>query len=345
VTADKPSTRRATILDVAAAAGVSRQTVNRAMNDQSGISAETRERVMRVVAELGYRPSRFARNFVSRDKRLAVGLVVASFRNPYYTDMAGDFLECAQARGWQVVMTSPVNAPETEALAMLSTQVDAVAGHFDGAEDGLIAAAAGLPLVMLERPATRPGVHSVEMDLRLGMQILLTELRERGGRRIGMIDSAYSLRTEGRYVPSPRRAYFEEFAPDCVDRVVVGTESIVGGAQALKKMVAEHPEVDSVIVFNDLMALGVIQAAHAAPGGSRAAAHRRHRRPLARTRGEPAAVDPGDRPPRHGRGRTRADRRRPRQRAPGAFAAAHHGSAPAVARVRLSTPNRRPRSV
>ena len=262
MTTDKPSNRRATILDVAAAAGVSRQTVTRAMNDQSGISAETRERVMRVVAELGYRPSRFARNFVSRDKRLAVGLVVASFRNPYYTDMAGDFLECAQARGWQVVMTSPVNAPETEALATLSTQVDAVAGHFDGAEDGLIAAAAGLPLVMLERPATRPGVHSVEMDLRLGMQILLTELRERGGRRIGMIDSAYSLRTEGRYVPSPRRAYFEEFAPDCVDRVVVGTESIVGGAEALKKMVAEHPEVDSVIVFNDLMALGVIQAAH-----------------------------------------------------------------------------------
>jgi len=101
------------------------------------------------------------------------------------------------------------------------------------------------------------------MDLRLGMQILLTELRERGGRRIGMIDSAYSLRTEGRYVPSPRRAYFEEFAPDSVERVVVGTESIVGGAEALKTMVAEHPEVDSVIVFNDLMALGVIQAAHA----------------------------------------------------------------------------------
>jgi LacI family transcriptional regulator len=263
VTTQKPSTRRATILDVAAAAGVSRQTVTRAMNDQSGISTETRDRVMRVVAELGYRPSRFARNFVSRDKRLAVGLVVASFRNPYFTDMAGDFLECAQTRGWQVVMTSPVNAPETEALGTLSTQVDAVVGHFDGAEDALIAAARGLPLVMLERPATRPGVHSVEMDLRLGMQILLTELRERGGRRIGMIDSAYSLRTEGRYVPSPRRAYFEEFAPDCAERVVVGTESIVGGAEALQTLVAEHPEVDSVIVFNDLMALGAIQAAHA----------------------------------------------------------------------------------
>lgn len=262
MTTKKPAARRATILDVAAAAGVSRQTVTRAVNGQDGISAETRERVLRVVAELGYRPSRFARNFVAREKRLAVGLVVASFRNPYYTDMAGDFLECAQQRGWQVVMTSPVDAAETVALETLSTQVDAVVGHFDGAEDALLAAAGGLPLVMLERPATRPGVHSVEMDMRLGMQILLTELRARGGRRIGMIDSAYSARTEGRYVPSPRRTYFEEFAPDCAQYVVVGTESIVGGAEALHTMVSEHPEVDSVIVFNDLMALGAIQAAH-----------------------------------------------------------------------------------
>lgn len=262
-TAKKPAGRRATILDVAAAAGVSRQTVTRAMNGQSGISTETRDRVMRVVAELGYRPSRFARNFVARQKRIAVGLVVASFRNPYFTDMAGDFLECAQTRGWQVVMTSPANLTETDALETLSSQVDAVVGHFDGAEDALVAASAGLPLVMLERPATRPGVHSVEMDLRLGMQILLSELRGRGGRRVGMIDSDYSLRAEGRYVPSPRRTYFEEFAPDCAECVVVGAESIVGGAEALQRMVAEHPDVDSVIVFNDLMALGAIQAAHA----------------------------------------------------------------------------------
>jgi LacI family transcriptional regulator len=43
----------------------------------------------------------------------------------------------------------------------------------------------------------------------------------------------------------------------------VGTESIVGGVAALRTLPAEHPEVDSVIVFNDLMVLRVIRAAHA----------------------------------------------------------------------------------
>jgi hypothetical protein len=56
-----------------------------------------------------------------------------------------------------------------------------------------------------------------EMDLRLGMPILLIELRVRDGRRTSVIDSAYSLRRTGRYLRSPRGEYFEEFAWDCVE--------------------------------------------------------------------------------------------------------------------------------
>lgn len=79
--------KRVTILDVAEEAGVSRQTVTRAMNDMAEINPSTRQRVLEAADRLGYRPSRFARNLVTRHKRFALGLVVASFRNPYYTDM------------------------------------------------------------------------------------------------------------------------------------------------------------------------------------------------------------------------------------------------------------------
>src|SRR5690242_7169683 len=53
--------RRAGILEVAARAGVSRQTVTRAMNDMPGINAATKERVLEAARELRYRPSRFGR--------------------------------------------------------------------------------------------------------------------------------------------------------------------------------------------------------------------------------------------------------------------------------------------
>ena len=67
--------RRATIIDVAARAGVSRQTVSRALNDMPGISGETRERVLAAAKELNYRPSRFGRGLVEQGPT-TLGLVV-----------------------------------------------------------------------------------------------------------------------------------------------------------------------------------------------------------------------------------------------------------------------------
>lgn len=69
------------------ASGVSRQTVTRAINGMSGISEETRQRVMQIVEELGYRPNRFAID-LSRQRTHAVGLIIGTFRNPYYAQLA-----------------------------------------------------------------------------------------------------------------------------------------------------------------------------------------------------------------------------------------------------------------
>ena len=57
--------KRVTIIDVAKEAGVSRQTVSRAVNNRGEIRAETRERVLEAVKRLGYRPNRVARGMVA----------------------------------------------------------------------------------------------------------------------------------------------------------------------------------------------------------------------------------------------------------------------------------------
>lgn len=144
--------KRVTIHDVAALAGVSRQTVSRALNDMDDISSETKKRVLEASAKLGYRPSRFARNLVARQKTRAVGYMVASFRNPYYTEIAGDLLDCAAARGWQVVMASGESEGEAAALRMLASQVDVFVGHFMSPEARLEEARGGIPMVVLEPP-------------------------------------------------------------------------------------------------------------------------------------------------------------------------------------------------
>ena len=62
---------------------MSRQTVTRAMNAMTGISADTRERVLAAARELRYRPSRFGRGLVKADHRM-LGLVLDDLTNPFY---------------------------------------------------------------------------------------------------------------------------------------------------------------------------------------------------------------------------------------------------------------------
>ncbi|GAA2274247.1 LacI family DNA-binding transcriptional regulator [Glycomyces scopariae] len=254
--------KRVTILDVASAAGVSRQTVTRAMNDMDDINPATRAKVLAAAERLGYRPSRFARNLVNRKKTHAMGLVLASFRNPYFTEIAADMLAVAGERGWQVVLASQENRAE-DAIGLLTNQVDVVVGHFVGSDAAILAAAGGLPVVRLETGSTEPGVHSVDLDLESGVVEAVAELRARGARRFGMVDSALSQTVQGEYAPSLRRLWYERAAGDGFTGAVVGEETIAGGAQAFARLLRDRPETDAVLMFNDLMALGAVQHAHA----------------------------------------------------------------------------------
>ena len=65
--------RRATIEDVAALAGVSRQTVSRVLHDSPNVRGDTRERVLAAIRQLDYRPNSMAQALVTgRSKTLGV---------------------------------------------------------------------------------------------------------------------------------------------------------------------------------------------------------------------------------------------------------------------------------
>nr|WP_255671926.1 substrate-binding domain-containing protein [Glycomyces amatae] len=191
-----------------------------------------------------------------------MGLVVASFRNPYFTEIAADLLSVAGERGWQMAMAASEGRAE-DSIGVLTNQVDVIVGHFTGSDAVLRAASGGLPVVRLESRGTELGVHSVELDLESGVVEAVSALRARGARRFGMVDSTSSRNALGEYTPSLRRIWFEQAAGDQLAGGVVGEETIAGGAQAFARLLEAHPETDAVLMFNDLMALGAVQHAHA----------------------------------------------------------------------------------
>ncbi|WP_344680171.1 LacI family DNA-binding transcriptional regulator [Saccharopolyspora taberi] len=246
------SPRRATIKDVARSAGVSYQTVSRAMNDRTDIDPETKRRVLAVAAELGYRPSRFARGLVTA-QTTTIGLVVPDVGNPFFPEVIAGVIEAASRRDWHVVVVSGQGAA---ALRSLTTQVDAVVGYLDRTDTE--SWDARIPLVLLdqEHPVAGSGVVSVDVDsgVRAGMAHLLAA----GHREIGMIDCAADCDRSQR-----RRSFLGvlgEHRLDAADsRVERAEQSVEGGFGAAGRLLERHPEVTALFAFNDLVAVGALR--------------------------------------------------------------------------------------
>lgn len=184
-----PPVRRATILDVAAAAGVSRQTVTRTMNDMAGISQATRERVQKLAAELGYSPSRFAKGLV-QGARTSVGLAIPDLTNPYFPAFASSVVEAATHRGWNVVVDDYGHGTGSglDAVARLAPQVDAVIGYLAQDADEAQTLMGRRTVVGLDYPGSQ-AAGSISFDYPHAARLALDHFLSTGRTKIAFLNS------------------------------------------------------------------------------------------------------------------------------------------------------------
>ncbi|WP_406004947.1 LacI family transcriptional regulator [Streptomyces sp. NBC_00637] len=251
--------RKVTINDVARSAGVSRQTVSRALNDKGEIDGDTKQRVLDAARALGYRPSRFARGLVRQDT-MTIGLVIPDLLNPFFTEVAAAALEAARTRGWHVVVYDTTDRAEEErgTLQVITSQVDAVIGYFSCSESELESYTRGMPVVLIGREGRSARFSSIRIDGEQGVHAAIAHLAAKGHRHIGMLDHP----TRGR--PSIRHDWFTAAArAHGIDAgLVVGTEQTAdGGGAALRSLLAARPEVTAVFTFNDIIAIGALREA------------------------------------------------------------------------------------
>ncbi|MEP1427417.1 MAG: LacI family DNA-binding transcriptional regulator, partial [Paracoccaceae bacterium] len=96
---------KVTMKEVAAEAGVSYQTVSRAINGQEDISPETRDRVLKAVSDLGYRPNRMAGALRGGNSKV-IGLIVSDLANSFHAEVAAGVEAEANSRGYFVILAN-----------------------------------------------------------------------------------------------------------------------------------------------------------------------------------------------------------------------------------------------
>lgn len=190
---DAPPTRRATIRDVAAAAGVSVKTVSHAVNQKGEVDPATRARVLAEAERLGYRASRSARAL--RGARTAtIALMLPSFGAvdremlslSYYMLLATSAASTAFALDHALLLAPTV----TDRNALSRLEADGVLICDPTADDPRIdhLSALSMPVVTVERDPGRPEQEwYVAGDNREATTALLDHLAAAGAQRVALI--------------------------------------------------------------------------------------------------------------------------------------------------------------
>jgi DNA-binding LacI/PurR family transcriptional regulator len=257
------------------------------MNGMPGIKDTTRERVQELARELGYTPSRFAKGLV-QGSRTSVGLAIPDLTNPYFPAFASSVVELATQRGWHVVVDDYGHGGRTglDAVDHLAPQVDAVIGYLGGYADQAQAALGRRPLIVLdETPGGAAG--SINFDYAHAAKLAVDHLWNTNRRNIAYLDASdYRRMAPGPAPEDPAwhgSADERDPAPSTegikgaitvrgravagrLDQVGASWELLAAGETAgaaraaAKALLQERPGTDGILVFNDLMAAGVLKA-------------------------------------------------------------------------------------
>jgi LacI family repressor for deo operon, udp, cdd, tsx, nupC, and nupG len=253
-----------TIRDVAGELGMSVATVSRALSQPQLLRPETRERVLSVVAKLGYRPNALARS-LRRGQAHALVLVVPKL-SPFFLEIYAGAEEAAQAAGVTLVLgNSDGKAARQEA-------------YFDqvvsGRADGIILLTGDVPPTYAHGKRVLPpmitvleGVEGeapgVSVDHRSASAEATKHLIELGHRRIAHIAGTPKVASSAHRIAGYRDALDEAGLPFDAQLVVEGDFSVQSGAQAMERLLhLAHPPT-GIFAGNDEMAFGAVRTARA----------------------------------------------------------------------------------
>jgi LacI family transcriptional regulator len=257
------SSRRVNISDVAREAGVSPQTVSRALNNKAEISAETRERVLEIVQRLGYRPNTLARGLVTQ-KTSTLGLIVPDIANPFFSEVARGSEDAAHVAGYSLLLCNAMEDPEREmeALRALEAQrVDGILLCSSRLTDQRLAAMLGRlpPVVLANREPAAEGMHAVSIDDEFGARAAMKHLLRTGRRHIGLLAGPPASRSGARRTAGYKAALAEAGLPLDPGLIVPCAPNLEGGHQAATALLSAQRGVDALLCYNDLVAVGALQ--------------------------------------------------------------------------------------
>jgi LacI family transcriptional regulator len=254
------STKRATLEDVARAAGVGPMTVSRTINGHPYVAEDTAKRVRAAIRQLDYRPNHAARMLTGQLSR-SIGLIVPDLADSFFSIVSHAVQETARESGYLVWLAASNDDPSIEAA-----QVEQMTHH---PVDGILLvpvdsrhkylktiASRTTAIVTIDRSIEVATTDSVEVENRAGARMAVEHLIWHGRRKIACVSTNSHLRTI-----KERVAGYEECLRNArlSHAKAIQLSSLVEAKTKLAALFASRNRPDALFTTNNASTIWVIE--------------------------------------------------------------------------------------
>lgn len=252
------------IAEIARICGVSKATVSRVINNiPQGVGPETREKVLKTIRELNYRPNALARS-VATSKSGTIGLIIPDVSNFFYPKIIRGVTDYMDSCGYSVIVGNSDYDPDREAqqlLRLIDRRVDGILLCSGVSNKEFLAdfRKYNIPLGLLGRNFDN-SVSDVSIigDNVRGAYKSASHLIRSGSRRVVYVEGNPHVAGSRQRLMGYKQAHTEFGIPIREEYIVSGEYSIEFGRRTAKKLLESGMAFDAIMTGSDLIAIGIV---------------------------------------------------------------------------------------
>ncbi len=259
--------RKATVKEVSQIAGVSTATVSRVLAGFDEVSDETRQRVLEAAKALNYQPNRNARN-LRKNTTSKIGVIISDIQNPFFSSVVRGIEKLTIKKDYTIILGNSDEDPQREQKLITMLLEEGVAGMIlvptnANTESYQTLAGSGMPLVVIDRYLALPDLDMVLVNGAAGTEMAVDYLVRLGHSKIGYVGGMKHLSVMHEREQGYLAALQKHHLPYVDSYLRQGNNRQDGGCTAVNELLALPQPPTAILIANNLMTLGGLQAIHA----------------------------------------------------------------------------------